>query len=135
MVIQKYGTRGGFASAHVARLSDVPIDDLDAMLTLEEYTDKFDDTELSVPFAHIALSSSIAPGRDLSECWVVDSACSINLTGFRSDFVTFDPPSTPSRVGGVGVDVNGSGTVRISILLASSQTIHRIVHALYTRDL
>jgi hypothetical protein len=96
------------------------------LITLEEYTDKFDDTELSVPFAHVALSSSIAPCRDLSHCWVVDSGCSINLTGFRSDFVTFDPPSTPSRVGGVRVDVKGSGTLRISIILASSQTIHRI---------
>jgi hypothetical protein len=38
-------------------------------------------------------------------------------------------------VGGVGVDVKGSGSVRISVRLASGQTIHRTVHALYTPDL
>jgi hypothetical protein len=79
-------------------------------------------------------SSSLAHGHDLSQFWVIDSACSINLTAFRSDFVTFDPPCAPSRVGGVGVHVKGSGTARISILLAFGQSINRIVHALYTRD-
>jgi hypothetical protein len=38
-------------------------------------------------------------------------------------------------VGGVGVDVKGSGSVRISVRLASSQLIHRTVYALYTPDL
>jgi hypothetical protein len=45
------------------------------------------------------------------------------------------PPSAPSRVGGVGVDVKGSGSVRISVKLASDRLIHRTIHALYTLDL
>jgi hypothetical protein len=133
LIIQKYGTHVvGFASAHIAMLSDVPTYDPNTLPTLEECTDEFDDTEVSVPFTYVGFSSSIAPGRDLFQFWVVDSACSINLTAFRHDFVTLDSPSTPSRCGGVGVDVKGSGIVRLSFLLASSQLIHRTVHALYT---
>jgi hypothetical protein len=49
--------------------------------------------------------------------------------------VQLTPPSAPSRVGGVGVDVKGSGSVRISVRLASGQLIHRTIHALYTPDL
>jgi hypothetical protein len=115
-------------------LSNVPTDEPDAMPTLEECTDELDDIEVTAPFTSVAFSSSIAPGRDLSHFLVFDYACSINLTAFRSDFVTFDPPSTSSRVRGVGVDVKGSGTVRISIPLAFGQTNCR-VHALYTPDL
>jgi hypothetical protein len=44
-------------------------------------------------------------------------------------------PSDPSRVGGVGVDIKGSGSVRISVTLASGQLIHRAIHALYTSDM
>jgi hypothetical protein len=115
MIIQKYGTHGASAFAHAAMLSDVSTDDLDVMPSPEECTDEYDDTEVSVPSSYVAFSSSLAHGRDLSQFWVVDSACSINLTAFRSDFVTSTPPSAPSRVGGVGVDVKGSGTLRISI--------------------
>jgi hypothetical protein len=63
---------------------------------------------------------------------VVDSACSINLTTFQIDFVTFAPPTVPSRVGGVGRDDKGIGSVHISIMLASGHAIHRTIHALYT---
>jgi hypothetical protein len=91
MIIQKYGTPGGSACAHAALLSDVTADDTDGLPTLEDYTDEYDDTEVSVPFNSVAFSSSLTPGRDLSRFWVVDSACSINLTAFRSDFVTFTP--------------------------------------------
>jgi hypothetical protein len=119
LIIQKYGTPvAGSASAHAALLSDVLTDEPDSHPTLEECTDEFYDIEVSVPFTSVAFSSSLAPGRDLSQFSVVDSACSINLTAFRHDFVTFDLPSTPSRVGGVGVDIKGSGDVRLSILLA-----------------
>jgi hypothetical protein len=90
---------------------------------------------VSVPFSSIAFSSSLSPGRDLSQFWVIDSACSVNLTAFRGDFTTFAPPSAPSRVGGVGIDVKGSGSVRISVRLASGQLIHRMVHALHTPDM
>jgi hypothetical protein len=45
------------------------------------------------------------------------------------------PPSAPSRVGGVGVDVKDSGYVRISVRLASGELIHRTLHALYTPDM
>jgi hypothetical protein len=66
MIVQKYGTPGGSASAHVALLSDVSLDELDALPALEERTEKFDDIEVTVPFTYIAFSSPIAPGRDLS---------------------------------------------------------------------
>jgi hypothetical protein len=87
--------------------------------TLEECTDEYDDTEVSVPFSYVAFSSSFTPARNLSQLWVVDSACSINLTAFRGDFVLFTLPSAPFGVGGVGVDVKDSGFVRISVRLAS----------------
>jgi hypothetical protein len=136
MIIQTHGTDvAGSASAHAAMLSDVPTDDPDSLPTLEECTDELDDNEASVPFTSVAFSSSLAHYRDLSKFWVVDSACSINLTAFRHNFVTFDSPSTPSRVGGGGVDVKGSGIVRLSILKAPGELIHRTVHALYTPDL
>jgi hypothetical protein len=38
-------------------------------------------------------------------------------------------------VGGVGVDVKGRGSVRISVRLASAQLIHRMIHTLYTPDM
>jgi hypothetical protein len=135
MIVPKHGTPGGSALKHAALLSDVPIDEYDGPPTLEDCTDEYDDTEVSVPFSSVAFSSSITPCRDLSQNWVVDSACSINLTAFRSDFSTFAPPSTRSRVGGVGVDVKGSGSVRMSIWLAYGQVIHRMINVLYTPEL
>jgi hypothetical protein len=134
MIIQKFGTPCGTAP-HAALLSDVPTADPNVMPTLEECTYEYYDSEVSVPFSSVAFSSSLAPGRNLSQFWVIDSACSINLTTFRSDFVTFDPPSALSRVGGVGVDVKGGGAIRISLMLVSSQPIHRTVHAVYTLDM
>jgi hypothetical protein len=124
MTVQKYGAPCGTTSAHAALLSDVPADDApaddtDSLPALEDCADDYDDDEVSVPFIYVAFSSSLAPGRNLSQFWVVDSACSISLTAFRDDFVEFTPPSAPSRVGGVGVDVKGSGPVRISVRLAS----------------
>jgi hypothetical protein len=135
MIVKKYGTHAGSASAHAVMLSDVPLDDRATMPILEECTDEFDDSKVNGSFTSIAFSSLITPGRNFSQFWAVDSACSINLTAFRHYFVTFDQPDTPSRVGGVGVDVKASGTVRLSILLASIRIIHRIVHVLYTLDL
>jgi hypothetical protein len=131
MIVQKYGTPSGFVSAHAALLNDVPADDYDILPTLENYTDGYDDTEVSVPFNSVAFSSSLTRGRDLSQFWVVDSSCSTNFAAFRSDFVTFTPPSAPFRVGGVGFDVTGNRSVRISIRLASGHLIHRAIHALY----
>jgi hypothetical protein len=113
-------------------LSDVPTDDTKVMPTMEKCTDDYDDTRVSVPVSSVAFSSSLALGRDLPQFWVIDSAHSINLIAFQGDFVTFSPPSVPSRVGGVGVDVKGSGTIRITIPLALGQSIHRTNHALYT---
>jgi hypothetical protein len=66
MIIQKY-VPGGTASAHAVMLSDVPADDADSLPTLEDCTDEYDDTEVSVPFSSVALSSSLTPGRDLSQ--------------------------------------------------------------------
>jgi hypothetical protein len=95
MIIHKYGTPSGAASAHAALLSDVTADDTDSLPTLEDCTDEYDDTKVSVPLSSIVLSSSLTPGRDLSQFWVVDSACSINLTAFRGDLATFTTPPLP----------------------------------------
>jgi hypothetical protein len=123
MTVKKYGAAGGTTSTHAALLSDVPADDAPAddtgsLPTLADCADDYDDDEVSVPFSSVAFSSSLAPSRNLSQLWVVDSASSINITAFRDDFVKFTPPSAPSRVGGVGVDVKGSGSMRISVKLA-----------------
>jgi hypothetical protein len=40
IIVQKYGTHGGFASAHDVLLSDVPTYDADVLPTLEECTDE-----------------------------------------------------------------------------------------------
>jgi hypothetical protein len=76
-------------------LSDVPAADTDSLSTLEDCIDEYDDTDVSVLFSYVAFSSSHIPCRDLSEFLAVDSACSINLTAFRSDFATFTPPPLP----------------------------------------
>jgi hypothetical protein len=84
MIVQKHGTPCGSAPAHAALLSDVTAaDDPDGMPALEDCTDEYDDTEVRVPFSSVAFSSSVSPGRDLSLLWVIDFACSINLTAFR----------------------------------------------------
>jgi hypothetical protein len=101
MIIQKYGAPGGSHSPHATLLSDVPADDSDSLPTLEECTDEYDDTEVSVPFSSVAFSSSLTLGRNLSQFWVVDSACSINLTAFKSDFVRFTPPPLPRALEGL----------------------------------
>jgi hypothetical protein len=135
MITHKYGTHASSAFAHAtlrSDVTDVTADDTDSLPTLEDCTDEYDDTEVSVPFSSVAFSPSLTPGRDLSQFWVVDSACSINLTAFRGDFVTSPPPSAPSRVGGVGVDVKGSGSVRIAVRLAYGLLIHRTINAIHT---
>jgi hypothetical protein len=91
----------------------------------------YDDTEVSLSFHSVAFSSSLAPGRDLSIFRVVDSACSINLTTCRDDFVTFEPPSGSTRIAGVGAHVHGSGIVRLAIPRVSGH----IIHALFALDL
>jgi hypothetical protein len=100
MTVRKYGAPGGPISAHAAMLSDVPADDApaddaDSLPTLEDCADDCDDGEVSVPFSSMAFSSSLTRGRNLSHFWAVDSACSINLTAFRDDFVEFTPPPLP----------------------------------------
>jgi hypothetical protein len=95
MIIQEYGNSNGSASAHAALMSDVPADDVDSLPTLEDCTDEYYDTEVSVPFSFVAFSSFLTPSRDLSQLWVVDSACSINLTAFRGDFSMLTPPPLP----------------------------------------
>jgi hypothetical protein len=135
MIVQKYGTPSGNALAHAALLSDVSNDDSHAhafhdMYIVEECTDEYDGNDLSFPFKSIAFSSSLAPSRDLSQFWVTNSACSINLTSFRNEFVTFDPPLGTSRVAFVGVDVKDYGTY-IIIPMVSGQFIRRKFHALY----
>jgi hypothetical protein len=139
MIVQKYGTPSGQAS-HNALLSDPHQSDTDGDAPVAgpsemECTDEYDDTEVGTTFCSTAFSTSAPPGRDLSDFWVVDSACSINLTAFRSDFVSFDPPSGTIRVGGVGVDVLGSGSVKINIPLVCGQVLRRTAHALYTLDM
>jgi hypothetical protein len=101
MIIKKYGAPSGSHPAHAALLSDVPADNSDSLPTLEECTDEYDETEASVPFSSVAFSSSLTPGRNLSEFGVVDSACSINLTAFKSDFARFTPPPLPRALEGL----------------------------------
>jgi hypothetical protein len=100
MLVQKYGAPGGTTSAHAALQSDVlvddaPADDADSLPTLEDCADDCDDDDVSIPFSSVAFSSSLTLGRNLSQFWVVDSACSINLTACRDDFVKFTPPPLP----------------------------------------
>jgi hypothetical protein len=57
----------------------------------------------------------------MSQVWVVDSACSVNLTAFRREFTTFASSSDSSRVGGVGVDVMGRGIFYLATPLCSAQ--------------
>jgi hypothetical protein len=140
LIVQKHGNPNNTAPAHVALLSDLnhadpcSLSPLDLPI-LEECTDIYDDTQVSVFFSSVAFSSSLTPGRDLSAFKVVDSACFINLTAFRGDFVAFEPPSGSSRIGGVGFDVQGSGVVQLTILLVYDQIIHQTIHAVYTPDL
>jgi hypothetical protein len=78
-----------------------------------ECIDEYDDTEVSATFCSIAFSAYATPGRDLSQFWAVDSACSINLAAFRSKFVSFDPPSGTSRVGVWVLMCVGAATLRL----------------------
>jgi hypothetical protein len=71
----------------------------------------------------------------MSQCWVVDSACSINLSVHHSNSITFTTASDPSTVGGVGVIIQGSGIVRLHIQLQSRAVITRIIHTMFTPDL
>jgi hypothetical protein len=125
-----------------AHLSDPPAEgdavaEDDVVEDVLEYDmqDEYDDTEVGTSFASVAFTSATAPVADLSDYWVVDSTCSVNLTSFRSDFSEFHPSTRHSTVGGVGVTVQGSGIVRIPICLISGRTVFRRVHALYTPDL
>ena len=61
MIILKYGAPGGSHFAHADVLSNVPADDSDSLPTLEECTDEYDDTEVSVSFSSVAFSSSLTP--------------------------------------------------------------------------
>jgi hypothetical protein len=65
MIIQKYGALGGSTFAHAALLSEVTADDPAGLPSLEDCTDEYDDTEVSVPFTCVGFSSSLTPGRDL----------------------------------------------------------------------
>jgi hypothetical protein len=72
MLVQMYGAPRGTTSARVALLSDVPADDApaddaDSLPTLEDCADDCADNEVSVPFNSVAFSSSLTPGRDLSQ--------------------------------------------------------------------
>jgi hypothetical protein len=67
MITYKYGPPSGSHSAHAALLSDTPADDSDSLPTLEECTDEYDDTEVSVSLCSVAFSSSLTPGRHLSQ--------------------------------------------------------------------
>jgi hypothetical protein len=124
-----------------AHLSDVHAD----MASVEDATDgepldydmhdECDDTEVSTSFAYVAFASFASSVANLSDYWVVDSACSVNLTAFRSDFSECHSSSSRSTVCGVGVTKQGSGIARIPICVVSGQTVFRCVHALYTPDL
>jgi hypothetical protein len=94
--------------------------------------EEYDDIEVSNSFASVAFASFASYVADMFDYWVVDSACSVNLITFRSEFSEFHPSSRRSTVGGVGVTVQGSGTVHIPICLVSGRAVFRRVHALNT---
>jgi hypothetical protein len=85
--------------------------------------DEYDDTAVSVYFTSVAFTSRAS--SFMSDYLVVDSACSVNMIAFRSDFFEFNPSSRHSTVVGVGVSVKGSGLVRVPICLVSGQTVVR----------
>jgi hypothetical protein len=123
-----------------AHLSDVavasaPLQDGTECPVEYDMEDEYDDTAVSVSFTSIAFTSLASSIADMSDYWVVDSACSVNLTAFRSDFYEFNPSSRHSTVGGVGVSVKGIGFVRVPICLVSGQTDVRHVRALNTHGL
>jgi hypothetical protein len=116
MIVQKYGAPSGHAS-HNALVSDMQQLDTrgdapGAGPSEMECTDEYDDTEVGITFCSIALSASTPPGRDLSDFWVVGSACSINLTAFRSAFLS-DPPSGTFRVVVLVLTCLGAATLRL----------------------
>jgi hypothetical protein len=125
LIDKKYG-HNNTVSVRAALPSDLPHADtfphvpLDVP-TLEECTDVYDDIEVGLSFNSVAFSSSLTLGRDRSNFWVVDSACSIDLTECRDNFVTFEPPSGSTRIGGVGENVKGSGTIRLAVPLVSDE--------------
>jgi hypothetical protein len=94
-----------------AHLSDFPTDvasegDAVAEDALEyDMQDEYDDTKVGTSFASVAFASATAHVTDLSDYWVVDSACSVSLTSFRSDFSECHSSSRRSTVDGVGVTV------------------------------
>jgi hypothetical protein len=96
--------------------------------------DEYDDTAVRTSFASVGFTSFASSIADLSDYWVVEFTCSVNLTAFQYDYSEFHPSSRRSIVGGVGVIVQGSGTARIPICLVSGLTVFRRVHALYTHD-
>jgi hypothetical protein len=71
LIVKKYGTPSSVASAHADLMSDLshadpsPHAPLD-MPALEECTDVYDDTKVSISFTSVAFFSSLTPGRDLS---------------------------------------------------------------------
>jgi hypothetical protein len=97
--------------------------------------DEYNDTAVTFSFTSVAFTSSASSVADLSDYWVVDFACFVDLTALRFDFSGIQPTSRHSTVGGVGVFVMGSGTARIPVGLVYGHTMFRRVHALYTHDL
>jgi hypothetical protein len=90
------------------------------------------------PPARLPLSTPVTrhpTSLPLSTCWVVEYACSINLTAHRTDFLSFSPSKHMSTVGGVGVVIHGRGTVRPRIPLHDGRSISRDIFVLYTPDL
>jgi hypothetical protein len=54
--------------------------------------DENDDTAVNISFASVAFASYASSVAYLSHYWVVDFACSVNLTACRYDFSEFLPP-------------------------------------------
>jgi hypothetical protein len=112
---------------------NAPLDD--AADCSQEHDMEYDDTGVCVSFTSVAFTSHSSSFIDLSIYWVVDSACSVNLTTFRYDFPKLSPSSRHSTIGGVGLSVLGRGIVRVPICFVSCKTVFRHVHSLYTLDL
>jgi hypothetical protein len=87
--LHEHFNRAKAPTAHLSEVSD------DTPVIVDTLAEVEDSEPLSVylvrfPICLVALLTLPSPdGTSLSQCWVVGSACCINLSAHRCDFVTF----------------------------------------------
>jgi hypothetical protein len=89
-----------------------PLEDATSSPPEDDMEDEYNENAVNVSFNYVAFTSSASTIDDMSDYMVVDTACSVNLTTYRSNFSDFHPSSRLSTVGGVvGVSLMRSGIV------------------------